>query len=329
MASSTNDRNPPYLWVQFGQTQAVEVSTDGCRNINDFKKAVKNELPLELDKFSVNKISLHVNGNEEPLRSGLLLSKIPSLDEISDENPLVVRTDYVFIPKKKLKTSFALSRKLRWDILNPILRRIEKESKKKKLVGYAAYSDVEFKDIEKAYEGILVPYTQDTQKQLPDGIIDKIQELLDITKNKLGKLSTGKEAKRILFIYPILLYVAEACPGVRIGIEEDLNGQYVRVKGHFEFILSRVVNGIRKSVCIVEAKKEKMEQGLVQDLLGMEAASDIYELDIVYGIVSSFKEWYFLRSMNDKVEMDEDMMKFGDKEHLKRIATKIYNILAD
>ena len=43
-----------------------------------------------------------------------------------------------------------------------------------------------------------------------------------------------------------------------------MSGVYVRANGRFEFVLE--YKG--KKVCIVEAKKDDMEQGQVQSLLG-------------------------------------------------------------
>jgi hypothetical protein len=88
-----------------------------------------------------------------------------------------------------------------------------------------------------------------------------------------------------------------------------------------------------KVVCIVEAKHYDFQQGIAQDLVGMEVASDVDNLDVVYGIVTNYAEWIFLKNHNDKVEMDEDVLKreIGTPtlESLKRIAGKIYALLSD
>ena len=60
--------------------------------------------------------------------------------------------------------------------------------------------------------------------------------------------------------------------------------------GFFEFILRR--GG--KRICIVEAKRDVMEQGIAQDLLGCEAVTDVERLSCVYGIVTNYIEWVFL-----------------------------------
>ena len=80
-----------------------------------------------------------------------------------------------------------------------------------------------------------------------------------------------------------------------------------------------------------------MEQGMAQDLIGMDIASD-HELDevdtSVYGIVTNYVQWIFLKSLNDKIEKNFDVSHF-DKyeiitfESLKIIAGKIYALLSD
>jgi hypothetical protein len=47
-------------------------------------------------------------------------------------------------------------------------------------------------------------------------------------------------------------------------------------------------------MCIVEAKKDDMDQGLAQDLMGLE---DLHGLNNVIGVVANFNEWIFAQSM--------------------------------
>ena len=72
---------------------------------------------------------------------------------------------------------------------------------------------------------------------------------------------------------------------------------------------------------------------MVQDLVGMEIASDLDGLDTIYGIVTNYVEWIFLKSQNDKIETNIDTLTFEQEgptvESLKRIAGKIYALLSD
>ena len=144
-------------------------------------------------------------------------------------------------------------------------------------------------------------------------------------------MTTGKEAKRLHFIAPVLICVCNLLDGnddVELVVEEDLVGNFVKAHGHFEFMLRRG----NKAVCIVEAKKDDFEQGMAQDLVGCEVAADIGGLDVVYGIVTNCISWNFLRSLNDKVEMEECTLRITpdgpDKMSLQEIAEKIYAMLS-
>ncbi len=47
------------------------------------------------------------------------------------------------------------------------------------------------------------------------------------------------------------------------------------------------------------------DQGMTQDLVGCGVAAKIGGLDIVYGIVTNYIQWNFLRSLNNKMEKEE------------------------
>jgi hypothetical protein len=87
-----------------------------------------------------------------------------------------------------------------------------------------------------------------------------------------------------------------------------------------------------KRVCIVEAKKDDMEQGLAQDLLGCEVASELGNLDVVYGIVTNYLQWIFVRSLHNKIERELCVLdienKVPKKESLAKIVGKIYALLS-
>lgn len=74
---------------------------------------------------------------------------------------------------------------------------------------------------------------------------------------------------------------------------------------------------------------------MAQDLIGCEvAAPEGGGLDIVYGNVTNYIQWNFLRSLSDKVEKEEEcslrLMPNGpEQESLKEIAEKIYGMLSN
>ena len=91
----TSQQKPEFVWVQYGNGRAVEVSAD-CRNVNQFIKAIIKELSPELNDVPVHKINLYTSNdqNATPLRPGIQLSSLFVGDNYAgkhDDNPLYVR----------------------------------------------------------------------------------------------------------------------------------------------------------------------------------------------------------------------------------------------
>jgi hypothetical protein len=215
-------------------------------------------------------------------------------------------------------------RKQRWIELNEIL---EGNAKKSKTNDSTAYSYVTWNQVKTVFNP--TNYVQ-PRRNIDDAQLSFLAQYLLITTKCFGDITTGKEAKRLHFIAPVLICVCILLDGdVDIVVEEDLVGNFVKAHGHFEFMLRRG----NKAVCIVEAKKDDVEQGMAQDLVGCEVAAEVGGLDIVYGIVTNYIQWNFLRSLNDKVEKEECSLRLTpngpERESLKEIAEKIYGMLSN
>ena len=103
-----------------------------------------------------------------------------------------------------------------------------------------------------------------TVKEVPQATMDLLHPLIIATTRRYVGITDRRELKLLFFISPILLYVAELFgpeDSMKIVVDEDLNGVNVKAKVHFEFMLKRN----NKRPCIVEAKKDDMEQGMVQN----------------------------------------------------------------
>ena len=142
-------------------------------------------------------------------------------------------------------------------------------------------------------------------------------------------MASEKEAKCLQFISPILLEVCYLFKGkVKISVEEDLRGHNIKVNGHFEYILE--LEGHK--VCIVEAKKDNMEQGMAQALLGDEVIADLENVPEVYAIVTNYTNWLFIKNTNDFIDQDMCTLDFEayepTKKSVSKIASKIYGILS-
>ena len=208
----------------------------------------------------------------------------------------------------------------RWDNLNQIL-----SAKKSKNKDSTAYSNVTWSEVKDVFN--LVDFEQE-RPRIKESHLAFFSKYLSMTTKVFGKLTTGKEAKRLHFIAPILICVCFLLDG-KVGIvaEEDLNGSRLQAHGHFEFMITHE----SKAVCIVEAKKDDIEQGMAQGLLGCEVAAEVGGLDVVCGIVTNYIQWNFYRSFDDRVEMEEcsmDLTPNGpEPASLKKIAEKIYGML--
>jgi hypothetical protein len=325
------------LFVHYLDTEPIQVDPVGCRNIaNLIKKAQKEFSPL-LDSFPLAKLTLHRYTGTKLKGDIKITSLINSNGFINNyDNPLAIRYADALLPlTKKTKTSHhSEERKKRWEELNLIFIQAEidaaEKTGKKNLKG-SAYSSLNWSLIAPVYDHIIHDYSQ-TVKEVPQETMELLHNYIVTLTRLLGSVTTGKESQRLHFIAPILVYVSDLFgpeDSIQIVIEEDLNGVNVKANGHFEFMLKRN----NKRICIVQAKKDDILQGMVQDLVGMEVASDLNDLDTVYGIVTNYVEWMFLKSQNDKIERDEDEL---HREHgiptiesLKRIAGKIYALLSD
>ncbi|KAG2844590.1 hypothetical protein PC113_g18372 [Phytophthora cactorum] len=192
------------------------------------------------------------------------------------------------------------SRKRRWDKLNEVL---DKNKKAKKSAGSTGFSYVSFSEINNIMPA--VEYEQ-TSKPIPDEKLDAVHGYFPLLLKAFGDVVTGKEAKRLHFIVPVLASVCALFNGDRRD----------------------------KRVCIVEAKRDDIQQGLAHAYVGSEALADVEGLTQVYSIVTNFVEWYFSRSLDEKIERTSAITismenHVPTRESVKRIAEMIYSILSE
>ena len=343
MASNPQQQQPPMsspcplVWFQlyhsatgepYKKTTADKVAVFSSADVADFREAVKTKHSNKLSSFDAADLLVYqnkaafVDGKREPLDPteslGLLGSK---------EDMLVVAVPSSRSSNRSTSESSLTGnepnpkRKQRWIELNGIL-----EGKKSKTNDSTAYSYVTWNQVKTVFNP--TNYVQ-PRRNVDDAQLNFLSQYLSITTKCFGDITTGNEAKRLHFIAPVLICVCILFNGdVDIVVEEDLVGKFVKAHGHFEFMLRRG----NKAVCIVEAKKDDVEQGMAQDLVGCEVAAEVGGLDIVYGIVTNYIQWNFLRSLNDKVEKEECSLRITpngpERESLKEIAEKIYGMLS-
>ncbi len=91
------------------------------------------------------------------------------------------------------------------------------------------------------------------------------------------------------FIAPILVCVCYLRDNVQILAEETVQGKSIHADGSFDFVIRRG----KTRICIVEAKRDYLRQGVTQTLIGCEAVADVEGLAVFYGIVTNYKQCYF------------------------------------
>jgi hypothetical protein len=106
---------------------------------------------------------------------------------------------------------------------------------------------------------------------------------------------------RLHLIAPIIWSVTQLFSDISVQTEQDLNGVYVKAHCYFEFFILR--GDVR--ICIKVAKKEDFEQGMAHNLVGCEVAADLYASKLVYGVVTNFEKWIFIKSGEESILYDE------------------------
>lgn len=220
-------------------------------------------------------------------------------------------------------------RKRRWDELNAVLHQVVQKAKKIDITS-TPYSLIEWSNVEDIFHPN--PWCLEP-KVIDEDVVNQLHSQLLDCGDCFGTISSSKEAKRLYFIAPILIAVARLFKDdkekVKILVEEDVNGVNIRTDGHFEFVLQR---GDRR-VCIVQAKKEKMEKGMAQSLLGCEAIADVENVSVVYAVVTNFLQWYFLKDTDDEIFRNATTLTTindtPDKESVARIAGMLCSLLSD
>jgi len=353
--SSTMSSPPsPLIWFLLvdsitGQpykgTTADKVSIASMADVADFRDAVKKKDKDDgdagvLNPFKSSQLLVFKNkaafdkrnaaadeGREEPLEEdslvyGLGTSKKEALIVVV---PLSVNDHQDDITESSITGAKSPhpKRKQRWIEINKIL---QENSKKSKLNDSTAYSYVSWNEFKPIFSP--VHYVQ-PREEVDNFHLDFVAKYLCYATKCFGDVATGREAKRLHFIAPILIGVCVLFKGdVQIVVEEDLVGNFVKAHGHFEFMLQRG----KKAVCIVEAKRDNIEQGMAQDLVGCEVAAEVGGLDVVYGIVTNYIQWTFFQSLNERIEYEECSLRLTpngpERESLREVTEKIYGMLS-
>jgi hypothetical protein len=311
---------------------------DYQQEINDLKRE-KNELQAQLLKATGER-ELAIR-NEIAAKDNLIaayVTRLPMQAAPAGTLPLniisTLTSNLLVVPSFAEITSVSFpdvgeNRKRRWQELNSILDKKSKSKPKNQgEKSTVSYSNVSWNDIKPVYQNISSSM-KISEKPIREETFISLKTYLSIINTSVKDLS-GKEAKRMFYIVPIVAAVCHEFDGeVEILVEDDIDGNRIHANGHFEMVLKKG----SKRICIVEAKKDDIDQGRAQCLLGCEAVSDIERTSIVCGIITSYEIWELAISKDDCIleEHISTLILNGmmTDDSLRLITGKIYCLLSD
>ncbi|CAK4158698.1 unnamed protein product [Aphanomyces euteiches] len=325
--------------IVVGEGRPFSIDIDAGKTVDHLKKKIKEEKDY---KFPADTLQLYL-ALKGGLKDGTWLSDddpdLVGLSQLAEGMPSYVNTEKKMKETKKLSKFFSggdypaycndekihvvvlvplsevtaleptvpvhpsVDRKRRFDQLNQILAQAEIDASNDTNKKQKKSSSIKWELVAPLFFSVMSAYEQQ-EKAIPREIL---QELQDYSARAFTcfELSSCSEATLNIFIAPVLVQVCALFNGdIKIFAEETLKGKYVKANGRFEFVLKRGL----KSIFIVEAKKEDFDQGAAQELVGAEVAAELGSLDVVYGIVTNFKEWVFYKSSNTKIEKDTSLI---------------------
>ncbi|CAG8635788.1 10888_t:CDS:2, partial [Paraglomus brasilianum] len=205
----------------------------------------------------------------------------------------------------------SVQRKRRLEILQDYVS----THKKRKSDGKLAFSEYDWTTVSDAFgvkSGFGADIFDPPNADVPSDTLDEVMRNLKLLRKAMGRPSAGVAAKRRYFIGAVIFSCAVfVSDEIAVDIESSLVGKEIPANGNVEFLV-RIGNFV---ICIVEAKKSDFDQGRAQNYVECEVA---YELNggrqsIVYGIVSNFVDWVFVRLTDEDVKEAEYSVIF-DKE---------------
>jgi hypothetical protein len=139
---------------------------------------------------------------------------------------------------------------------------------------------------------------------------------------------SANEAQRLRYIDMIILSVCKELKDVRLYYEQSLAGDLVEAHARYDIMLKRH----DRAVCIIQAKKDALEQGMVQDLVCCEVEAEVNNWTKVYGVVTNVMQWHFVCSAEDVIQYEVKAIALDEsgtptRESLSMITGKIQGML--
>ena len=153
--------------------------------------------------------------------------------------------------------------------------------------------------------------------------VNSIFTVLEELNKNTCKVQHRTELQSFVFINAIMSHVCSMFDGIQFLYEKQIYGSYLQTKGRFELVIQKGSSVI----CLFEAKKEDMQQGMAQCLVGCEAVSDKDKCNIVYGIVSSYFQWGLFESRNDRICSYDQFCLDCVNNLLQTVLNKLYSFI--
>ncbi|RLN51775.1 hypothetical protein BBJ28_00023843 [Nothophytophthora sp. Chile5] len=176
-------------------------------------------------------------------------------------------------------------RKRDWSELNRVLLRGQDATASK------AFSSVAYESLPKRFKPEIATANNEFYREMFDSASTPA---LDEAALNEGGAGADDEPSLEHVAY---LFKHDAEP-VKIGIQVKMEGDYVKANGVVDFLITRG----KKCVCVVEAKNEQFEKGTAQSVLGMEVSAESNEEPVMYGIVTNYELWRFLKRTDEGVK---------------------------
>lgn len=223
-------------------------------------------------------------------------------------------------------------RKRAWDELNDALLKDQGDKKK-----HRSFSSMQFEALpdrfrpQEAKAGTFFELMKEPPA-IHDDVLDKLTETIEMKQRMYNMTTSGKdgnEATRTQFMSNVFEHVVNiyqqerSNERMKLAVQVKMTGQRVKASGVVDFVIGEG----RKYICVVEAKHWDFALGDVQGVLGMEVAVEKNESEdgVMYGVVTNYSEWHFLKRTDDGIEMVKDAIhpRKPLREELQSVASRV------
>jgi hypothetical protein len=316
----------------YRQSRPSKVHLSPSSKVTEFRKAVKNFQSRTLGEFKASQLIVYKNKAsfkaKKPLKPLAPLNDLES----SKENAI-----YIFVPPSSRSSSPIRyykrdpdsHRSARWKSLQAILA---SDTTNKKWLEEKYYSETVWSEVGSVFEKVTQVYCQPILP-LPKEIVSSLSGYLSVIWKRYDESSLmfQKETGRLHLVEPVIMAVVSLFPETHVRHAPSFTGREIDLEVEFGFLLSR--GG--KRICIRVSEADSLNSRLARDLLSFEVVSEWDGAENVCGIVTNFRDWLFVQSLDDKILVDDgskvglDSNRLPKSADIQDVMGKIYSLLDD